>query len=246
MRTTSRILGIVGSALAILFGSISMLTALFPGSSFSDEFYLDGFDTVALAEPLPDLSSGSTFWDNVDVSLFSFSCAAVAGGLLGTAGSIIVTRRNSTAGALFIIASAASFSTLVPTVLFIIAAVFALKKPQPVVPRMMPPGPYAGYPPVYPYAPYLPPYPMAPPAAYPPPPGAYPSPNGASPGTYAPTHGAYPPPYGTAPGEYPPPPMQGAYPPPPMQGTYPPNGASDSTQPPAPPQSGAPTGGPKS
>lgn len=209
MRTTSRILGIIGSALAILFGSMVMLSALFPDSSLSDGFYFDdSFDTVALAEPLPDLSSGSTFWDNVDVSLFSFSCAAVAGGLLGIVGSIIVTRQNTVAGTLFIIASVASFTTLVATVLFIIAAVYALKKPQPVVPQMIPapPGPYAGYPPAYPYAVYPPPYPMAPPAVYPPPPGTYPPPYGTSPGAYPPAQppqGAYPP-YGPPGAAWPP------------------------------------------
>ena len=222
MRTTSRILGIIGSALAILFGGMAMLSALFPVSSTGDGFYFDdSFDTVALAEPLPDLRSGSTFRDNVDVAQFSFGCAAVVGGLLGTAGSIIVTKRSSAAGVLFITASVISFSTLVPTVLFIIAAVYALKKPQPAVPQMMPPGPYAGYPPAYPYAAYPPPYPMAPPAAYPPPPGAY------------------PPPYGTVPGAYPPPQ--------PPHGAYPPYGPPGAAQPPFPlsPQPGAETDGPK-
>ena len=70
MRATSRVLGIVGSVLAILFGGTSMLAALFPDSGFSGGFYPDdGFDTVALAsEPPPDLSNA--FRDNVDVGLF--------------------------------------------------------------------------------------------------------------------------------------------------------------------------------
>ena len=56
--------------------------------------------------------------------------ARQVGGLLGTAGSIIVTSAAA-AGVLFITASVISFSTLVPTVLFIIAAVYALCRSPP-------------------------------------------------------------------------------------------------------------------
>ena len=197
MRTTSLVLGIIGSALAILFGGMSMLTALFADSGTSGGYYFDdSFDAAALtAESLPDLSS--SFWDKVDVAQFWLGCAAVVGGLLGTAGSIIVTGRSRAAGALFVAASVISIETVVSTVLFIIAAVYALK-PQPAVPQMMPPGPYAGYSP-YPHAASPPPYPAAPPAAYPSPPQPY---------------GTYPPPYGAAPGVSPPPPQpKDAYPP---------------------------------
>lgn len=205
MRIASLILGIIGSALAILIGSVSMLLALLPVPSFDEGFYFDdgSYNTASLsAEPLPDLNADSSaFWDKVDVTKFSFSCAAVLGGLLGIVGCVLVGRRNKAAGALFIVASVISVSTFYPTVLFIIAAVQALKKLQPVVPPIIPvsmlPGAYAAYPPAYPYAAaYPPPYPMAP--------GAYPPP---------PIPGAYQPP--PAPDAYPPPPTLGAWPPPP-------------------------------
>lgn len=187
MRKTSRILGIISSSLCTLSGLMliplagvmtSMLGQL--GSYFgSSNAYI--FDTVS---------------NTISVVYYVIGGLAIVAAILGFIAAGIVTRNNTAAGALYIVAAVLGCASLPSLVLFIIAAVYAYKKEKP--PASPAYAPYGAYPP--------------PPGAYPPPPGAYPPPPGAYP---PPPQGAYPPP----PGAYPPPP-QGAYPPSP--GAYPP------------------------
>ena len=96
-----------------------------------------------------------------------FGIAAVAAGVLGLVGGIIVKKKNVAAGVMMIIASIISlftFFNVASMTLFIIGAVMALKRePQPVM------VPYPAYPPqYYPYPPQqYSPYPQ--PAAQSPP-----------------------------------------------------------------------------
>jgi len=236
MRTTSRILGIIGSVLAILFGSAFMLQGLFPAPSFSDGFFFG--DDIYKTAWLPGPADSSAFSSNEGATYFSIGVAAVLGGLIGIAGCIIVNRRNKAAGALFIVASVISVGTFYPTVLFIIAAVQALKKLRPVLP-MMPL--YAAYPPPYgmPCGAYPPPGmypPPQPPGVYPPPPAPGMNAQPQAPGTNAQPQapGAYPSPPPQQFGAYPPPPAPGTNAQPQAPGTSPPNTTAWPPYPPAP------------
>jgi hypothetical protein len=189
MRKTSRTLGIIGSSLAVVGGLSLILVAALMGSLFSQ---LNGYGSPS---DFPADEFGSIFDTlfSVYYVIGGFCLAAAIPGFIAVA---IVTRKNTTAGVLNIVAAVLSCVSVPSLVLFILAAVFAYKQEKPpVAPQIM----YA------PYAPgvYPPPYGAAP-GAYPPPP------YGTAPGVYPPppygtAPGAYPPPYGAAPGAYPPP-----------------------------------------
>jgi len=202
MRKTSRILGIIGSSLSAVGGLIFFLAAGIMGSIFGPFSSSFGSSNAYIFD---------TVFNTITVVYYVMGALLIAAAIPGFIAAGIVTRNNTAAGALNIVAAVLGCASLPSLVLFIIAAVYAYRKEKPPVAPAY--APYGAYPP--------------PPGAYPPPPqGAYPPPPGAYP---PPPQGAYPPP----PGAYPPPP-QGAYPPPPPPpGAYPPPPPpQDANQPP--------------
>lgn len=162
MRTTSRVLGIIGAAISFLLG----IFLIFGGGMFLDDnMWEDSYDSFSgNAARDANAMAGAVF--------IGFGTAAMIAGVLGLVGGIIVTRKNVAAGVMMIIAAVVSlftFFNVASMTLFIIGAVLAFKRePQMVM------VPYPAYPPqYYPY----PPQPYPPQAApYPPPYPPYPQP----------------------------------------------------------------------
>jgi hypothetical protein len=126
MRKTSRILSIVGSCLVIALGGLFVLGSLYIGP-FSP--FVDIYPADPTGEPAADTALFQGFPDlGVDVSLLVLGCAAMLVGILGILAGIFVTRRNNLSGALNIIAAVLSLPTIIASVLFILAAVFALNR----------------------------------------------------------------------------------------------------------------------
>ncbi len=186
MRKTSRILGIIGSCLALIIGGLLLLGELvFSSAPSYDYFYFDRYnqyDTLN-ASAADDILPRETRFEG-DVLMLVVGGASVLGGVLGVFGSIWVKKRHVLAGVLMIIAAILSIYATVTMVLFILAAVFALRKEKTPLPPMMyaaaPPG-WPAFPPPGAYSAYYPPGVYPPPGTYPqqgpyPPPGAYPPP----------------------------------------------------------------------
>lgn len=241
MRKTSMILGVIGSILALILGGFAVYDAIyisFWDDLFSydyeyDYYYDDYQDYNSLAAPVTDelLPRPEDIPDDrlepyPDAYGITSGCSVMLGGLLGIIGSLLVRRRNTAGGVLFIVAAVLTvFSTaFIAAVLFVIASVFALKSEHPAAPVMV--VPLSGYYPAYtPYGAY-------PPSSPPPAPSAPPA---------YPPYGAYPPPSAPfvppAPAEHAAPayPPNGAYLPPwPYGYAWPPAPAADSPQPPKP------------
>ena len=201
MRKTSRILGIIGSSLSALAGITFIPLAGLMSSMLGPLTYSFGSSNAYIFDAV---------FNTLTVVYYVIGGLSIAAAVLGFIAAGIVTRNNTAAGALYIVAAVLGCASLPSLVLFIIAAVYAYRKEKPPVAPAY--GPYGAYPP-------------PPQGAYPPPPGAYPPPPQ---GAYPPPPGAYPPPpqgvYPPPPGAYPPPP-QGVYPPPP-----PPQGANQPPQ----------------
>jgi hypothetical protein len=182
MRKTSRILGIVGSSVAVAFGLLfivmgGVFSALFQSDLFYNEF-------------------GTAMMSTMVTIYFVVGALSIVSAIPGFIAVALVTKKNTTAGALNIVAAVLAIPTTVSMVLFILAAVFAYKQEKPKTPPVMyvpVPGAYpAGYPVYYQQPGYQQP------GAYPPPYGYNPA---AAPGAYpqqpqpAPAPGsAYPPP----------------------------------------------------
>lgn len=160
MRTTSRVLGIIGAAISILFGLFLILGgAAFMNSSIWESAYNS-------SDALNDIMTQSDYVEqNVTAGMvfLSFGMGSVAAGILGLVGGLIVTRKNMAAGVMMIIAAVLSlftFFNLVSMTLFIIGSVMALKRePQFVMPPYYVYPPYPQYP-QYPYPPQQPAPPM--------------------------------------------------------------------------------------
>ncbi len=256
MRKISRVLGIVGSVLAILMGGVMIYDAA-TYSYVTDDYYYEYFDdyeeydTLAATAADKILPGQGGIIYEADITNLVFGSCVVLGGLLGAIASVYVTKKNVFSGVLFIIAAVLCIFSIVPMVLFIIAAVQAMGREKRPVPPVwlvpVPPGVYPGY---YPAAavptggqPVYPPY-----GAYPPPPWPPSQPAGAQPAAaYAP-YGAYPPSRPSAaqpaaaypPWPYPHPQPAGAQP----TAAYPPYGAYPPPWPHAYTGAGAPPQGP--
>lgn len=159
MRTTSRVLGIIGAAISVLLG----LALVAAGAAFMDSgLWGDMYDSsgglndvMPKAQYIQQTTTGGTVF-------LGFGIAAIAAGVLGLVGSIIVKRKNAASGVMMIIAAVISlftFFNVASMTLFIIGAVMAMKREPQVV--MVP---YPAYPPqYYPYPPqqYTQQYPQA-------------------------------------------------------------------------------------
>ncbi len=149
MRTTSMVLGIIGGIVAILFG----LSIILGGIAFSeDSLWEDMYDASVYDSGIAYQQYSADAGRDMAAAMFiGLGACALISGALGLTGGIIVKRKNNAAGVMMIIAavlSAFGFFNLVAMILFILGAVFALKKePQPT------PYPYYGYP-QYPYPQY--------------------------------------------------------------------------------------------
>ena len=185
MRKTSRILGIVGSSLSALGGLMLIPLAGIMGSMFGPLSSTFGSSNAYIFDAV---------FNTITVVYYVIGGLSIVAAILGFIAAGIVTRNNTTAGALFIVAAVLGCASLPSLVLFILAAVYAYRKEKP--PAAPAYAPYGAYPPP-PQGAYPPPPPQG---AYPPPPGAYPPP--------PPPQGAYPPP----------PPPQGANQPPQSDG----------------------------
>jgi len=124
MRKTSKVLGIIGGAIALLLALIFLITsANYRG--YGHKWLQE--DEVPPAVPQAD--SGLVG----EIALLIAGCCALAAGVLGLVGGIIVKRRNFASGTMMIIAavlSLLSYYNVVSMILFVIGAVFALKRPQ--------------------------------------------------------------------------------------------------------------------
>ena len=164
MRKTSRILGIIGSSLCALGGLMLIPAASIMSSLFGQLSFSFGSSNAQLFD---------TIFNTISVVYYVIGGLSIVAAILGFIAAGIVTRNNTTAGALFIVAAVLGCASLPSLVLFILAAVYAYRKEKP--PAAPAYAPYGAYPP-------------PPQGAYPPPPGAYPPP--------PPPQGAYPPPPG--------------------------------------------------
>jgi len=162
MRKTSRILGIIGSSLCALGGLMLIPAASIMSSLFGQLSFSFGSSNAQLFD---------TIFNTISVVYYVIGGLSIVAAILGFIAAGIVTRNNTTAGALFIVAAVLGCASLPSLVLFILAAVYAYRKEKP--PAAPAYAHYGAYPP-------------PPQGAYPPPPGAYPPP--------PPPQGAYPPP----------------------------------------------------
>ena len=143
MRTASMILGIIGGTLTMLWGLINVLIT-----------------GVLLSELFPTAVT----------VLLGTVLGILGAGVPGLVGGIIVKRKNVAAGVLMIVSAALSifaYFNFISIILFVLGAIFALIKEQPVNPYpayFQPPYPYYQYPqyPQYPQQPYPPQQPVPP------------------------------------------------------------------------------------
>jgi hypothetical protein len=143
MRTTGMIMGIIGGALALLFGIIFILcSTLF--------FNINSWDFYSSYSQQTAFTTGGTMF------LVFGICSAVAG-VIGLVGGLLVKKKNVAAGVMMIIAAVLSLFNIISLALFILGGVFALMRDRQ-QPAYAPPYPM---PPNYPYPPYYPqqPYP---------------------------------------------------------------------------------------
>jgi hypothetical protein len=176
MRTPSMVLGIIGGALSLVLALILVISAVavFSAAPLLEEYSdTDSWDTDFSFSydssdfefsGLPD-SFSRDFTSSVTTSIggivIVLAVLAFIAGVLGLVGGIIVRTHNTASGVMMIIAaplSLFSYFNIVSMTLFIIGAVFALKKERPPYPPY-PPYPYpqapgsAPAPPAYPHAP---------------------------------------------------------------------------------------------
>ncbi len=164
MRNASRVLGIIGSGLAAVFGAFFIVIASALGAFFAG--FQNGID------------------ESFSVFLIVYGVLggiAIASAIHGVIACVLVKQNNKTAGVLNIIAAVLAVPATVSMVLFILAAVFAYREEKPPAPPQVmyapvPPGAYPpGYPVYYPQPGAYPPPQYPPYGAFPPPPAAPPS-----------------------------------------------------------------------
>ena len=159
MRNTSRVLGIIGATISMLFG----LFLIAGGAVFLDsDVWGDRYDSSGGLNDVMPKTQYIQETSTAGTVFLGFGIAATTAGVLGLVGGIIVKRRNVASGVMMIIAAVICFFTffnVASTTLFIIGAVMAMRRePQPLM------VPYPAYPPQYcPYPPQqYPPYPQPP------------------------------------------------------------------------------------
>ncbi len=187
MRKASRVLGIIGSSLAAVFGVMIILLAALFASVFDSGFFPDyslhdRLDTAdfSVTETAPRGSMAA--FDSLFTIYYVMGGVTIAAAIPGVIACVLVKKKNTAAGVLNIVAAVLALPVTVCMVLFILASVFAFRKEKPPAAQFVyVPAPPGAYPAGYPYTP--------PPGGYPyaPPPGAYPL------GAYPP----YPPPAAT-------------------------------------------------
>jgi hypothetical protein len=174
MRNASRVLGIIGSSLAVAFGVLFIVVAALFGSIFSsgafpDYSSFDGFDAAsASVSDMSAYGSLNSAFDGLFTVYYVMGGITIASAIPGSIAFALVKKKNKTAGVLNIIAAVLALPSTASMVLFILAAVFALRKEKPPAPQMGYMPPPGSYPAGYPY--YPPPAAYPPPFAYPPPP----------------------------------------------------------------------------
>ena len=124
MRNTSKVLGIIGGAIALLLALILIIISVnFRGP---DTPWL-GEDTTAAGEV--QIDSGIVG----EIACLITGGLAFVAGVLGMVGAFIVNRKNVASGVMMIIAallSLFSYYNVVSMILFVVGAVFALKRPR--------------------------------------------------------------------------------------------------------------------
>jgi hypothetical protein len=174
MRNASRVLGIIGSSLSVAFGVLFIVLAALFGSVFSSDAFpdyssFDGFDAASAS--VSDMSAYGSLdraFDGLFTVYYVMGGVIIASAIPGSIAFALVKKKNKTAGVLNIIAAVLALPSTASMVLFILAAVFALRKEKPPAPQMGYMPPPGSYPAGYPY--YPPPAAYPPPFAYPPPP----------------------------------------------------------------------------
>ena len=151
MRKASMVMGIIGGALALLFG----LLYIFGSSLFFSVNSWGGDNFEAFSPQNASASIGGTVFLVIGICM-------LIGGVLGFIGGLIVRRKNVAGGVLMIVAAVLGIN-LFSLVLFVLGAVFALMRDrsQMYVPPYYAYPPYGTYPPQYMQPPY-------PPGQYPP------------------------------------------------------------------------------
>ena len=121
MRTASKVLGIVGGAIALILAVILIVTSITfrgPGHPY-------------LVEDIPEGVVQADSGVVGQLACLVTGCIAFTAGVLGLVGGLIIKKKNKAAGAMMIVAaviSPFSYYNFISTVLFILGAIFALKK----------------------------------------------------------------------------------------------------------------------
>ncbi len=145
MRTAGMIMGIVGGAIAILFGAFFIFGSAMFFSMGSWNSYMS--DSYSQAQQASSITGGTVF--------LVIGIIIILTGVLGLVGGLIIKKKNVAAGVMMIVAaglSLFSFFNIISMVLFILGGIFALMRDRSQIPTQ-PPYPYYPYPPYAPYPP---------------------------------------------------------------------------------------------
>ncbi len=144
MRTAGMIMGIIGGAIAILFGAFFIFGSAMFFSMGSWNNYLNDYSQSQQASSV----TGGTVFLVIGIII-------ILTGVLGLVGGLIIKKKNVAAGVMMIVAaglSLFSFFNIISMVLFILGGIFALMRDRSQI-SAQPPYPYYPYPPYTPYAP---------------------------------------------------------------------------------------------
>ncbi|MDD5017528.1 MAG: DUF4064 domain-containing protein [Eubacteriales bacterium] len=138
MRIASLVLGIIGSALAIIFALSFILLGVFSNNAFEAVNEMDDtFDNVLIQFEDEDVqietnidfdTMSNIFTGALKPFLLISGILSIIGGVLGAVGAILIKKYNIAAGILFIVAAVLSFFTLIgifASILFIVGGILS-------------------------------------------------------------------------------------------------------------------------
>ena len=156
MKTASRVLGIIGGALSIIIALFCLLIVLNVNADWEYHFGDSTPMSVSYCSDSVDPNANDT---ELTALLVILVLPGILCGGMGIFGGIIVPKRSTAAGVMFIISAVLGLLFFITTICFILAAIFAFIKEKPRMPYY-PYYPYYPYPPASPYGytPYGTPY----------------------------------------------------------------------------------------
>lgn len=138
MRKASKVLGIVGGAVSLLFALLCIIGGIvFMATDTS--IFTDLFDNMYM-----DMGFASNMFMNwtagiLGIVLIVFGVLNVVGGVLGLVGGLMVNKKNVTAGVLMIVSAGLSLlltGNWLTMILCTLGGIFALVKEKPPVPQL--------------------------------------------------------------------------------------------------------------